>query len=92
MDQQVKTGIYDGLGSVREIRDGKLGAILEGASILINSSSLWKNVIALGGDESAKFSAIGEGKGEPSQKCLCTVRSGPVKVKDCAVIDGARRV
>jgi TldD protein len=94
VDQQVKNGVVrpsPGAPPPREIRDGKLGPILNGAGVLFNSRELWKNVLALGGANSADYSAAGESKGEPSQRSQCNVRTVPIKVKDCAIIDVERK-
>jgi TldD protein len=94
VDQQVKNGVFmpvPGAPPPREIRNGKLGPILNDPGVLFNSQELWKNVLALGGANSAAYNAAGESKGEPSQWSQCNVRTVPMKVKDCAIIDVKRK-
>jgi TldD protein len=90
VDQQVRNGFVQSQ-SVREIRNGKLGAVLKGAGVLFRSLDFWKNVTALGGGQSAQFMQAGESKGEPTQQGLCNVQAVPMKVTGCAVIDVTRK-
>jgi TldD protein len=92
VDQQVKNGVCTTRPAPREIRNGKLGPFLMGAAVLFNSSELWKNVKALGGEKSAGYDMAGEYKGEPRQFCWCNINAVPIKVANCAIIDTTRRV
>jgi TldD protein len=93
VDQQVRTGVFEGdpQNLPREIRNGTLGQRLVGAGMLFTSLDLWKNVMALGGPNSAKTTDTREPKGQPSQLGDSTMTVVPMKVKDCSVINYMRR-
>ncbi len=77
--------------NVREIVNGKLGDRIIGSAVMLESSSWWKNLIAIGGKKSMESVAMRSIKGEPTQSVDYTVSAVPVVVKDVAVIDSIRR-
>jgi TldD protein len=88
-DFQGRTGL--GQGSIQEISNGKLERTLTGLVFSFNAPQLWKNVIALGGLESALQSAARATKGEPAQTTAYSVRTVPAVVKDVDFIRKGRR-
>ncbi len=76
---------------LREIVDGKRGALLNGANFLFNTSQLWSDVIALGGHSSAAPYAMRRIKGQPAQENRHSVSAVPMTVKDVAIFDNTRK-
>jgi hypothetical protein len=89
MDFQAKNGICS--GTVREITNGKLGAVIQNAGLLFKASELWNNLTTIGGAESAEARVTESKKGEPLQTTLYTVSAVPFVVKASTVIDVKRR-
>lgn len=90
LDHQARNGVIS-LGRVREIRNGKLGAIVAGAGISFATAALWKNLIAAGGASSVACAAVSRAKGEPAQRTRHSVQAVPLRFKELAVIDPERR-
>ncbi len=91
VDFQARTGIGGG-GSVREIVDGKLGAIISSAAFSFSTVELWKSVIGIGGQSSCvRFAGVGA-KGEPQQETRHSITAPPVAVNGVAVVDPMRKV
>ncbi len=91
-DHQAKSGgsvVNSGL--IREIVNGKLGAIITGGGFLFNTSELWKKVSGLGGEKSATWYGKSRTKGQPVQSVSHSVSAVPMRVKDIAIIDITRR-
>lgn len=76
---------------MREITDGKLGAILQGADILFTSSELWKSLVEVGGTSSVEVASSRSEKGQPSQTSSYSIEAVPARFKEITVIDGTRR-
>lgn len=89
MDFQSRSGA--GAGAVREVTNGKLGAIIDGAGYLFDSAQLWKTLQVLGGAASAESSPAGGVKGQPAQASSYTVSAVPSVFKDMAIIDVRRK-
>lgn len=90
IDFQGRTGFSNG-GMLREIVDGKLGAVLTGLSFLFTTTEFWKGVKALGGPQSRLSGAVSRSKMEPSQTTDFTVRAVPAKIANVNFIDPRRR-
>jgi TldD protein len=91
-DQQGKNGTVTGQpGYMREILNGKLGAILTGGGVLFNTTELWKNLIAIGGAASASDRLAGSSKGEPRQGAAYSIRAVPAKFTNLPVFDVLRK-
>lgn len=88
-DFQAKNGT--GRGMVREIVNGKLGAICDGAGFLFGSVEIWNNVTALGDSTSVRSSGGAGGKGQPWQRYYYTVNAVPMAVKNVSIIDIQRQ-
>jgi TldD protein len=89
-DFQAKRGLIKG-GVVREIVNGRLGAIVDNAGLLFDTPELWKNVTTLGGATSAVQIPLWREKGEPVQRLPYTARAVPILAKNVAVTDVKRR-
>jgi predicted Zn-dependent protease len=76
---------------LREIVNGKLGAVLEGANFLFNTSQFWNDVVAIGGRKSAEWHGLRRMKGQPAQQTTYSVSAVPIVVKDMAIIDSTRK-
>jgi TldD protein len=84
-DFQSRSGV--GLGTFREIVNGKLGAIVDGAAFMFDSSQIWKTLTALGGPSSrVQVSAAGS-KGQPTQRFPYSVAAVPGILANAAVVD-----
>jgi len=92
MDQQLLNGM--GRRAVlREIKHGKLGRYLTGASALMfRAPEFWKNIVAIGGPASQQWFGMSRGKGQPGQSTAHTVGAVPAKVKQVSLIDPRRKV
>lgn len=90
MDFQGRNGQMRGM-DVREIVNGKLGDKIKVSAIMLESSSWWKNLVAIGGKQSMKSAAMKSVKGEPTQSVDYTVSTVPIIVKDATVVDYVRR-
>jgi TldD protein len=89
-DFQSKHGLVKG-GVIREIKDGKVGAIIRDAGLLFSTTELWKNVHVIGGAASAAQFPMSRSKGEPEQTIWHSVRAVPMLVQNVAVVDVTRR-
>ena len=53
LDAQARTGLldegYQGRGRMREIKNGRLGKVVQGGSVFFTSQTLWKAITAIGG-------------------------------------------
>ncbi len=76
---------------VREIVNGKLGNFVGGLGIIFNTDELWKNVMFIGDTTTMEQIPVGYSKGEPDQYLGSSVKSGPISIKDVAIIDPSRR-
>ncbi len=88
LDHQMRGG--SGRGTMREIRDGKLGAFIKGGAFAFNTMDFWKNLSALGGSDSVRRTAHGRAKGEPSQMTKFSVSAVPMTVRQVGIYDGPR--
>ncbi|HWZ57811.1 MAG TPA: TldD/PmbA family protein [Gemmatimonadaceae bacterium] len=76
---------------MREIVNGKLGAVIEHGTFLFNSVEVWKGLMALGGARSVTTIAGWLTKGQPPQSCLHSVTAPAAVFKNVAIIDGTKR-
>jgi TldD protein len=88
-DFQSRSGI--GGGRIREITNGKLGAIIEGGGFFFDSMQFWKKLQAIGGASSRAIVPSGGGKGQPLQSSGYSVSAVPALVKDMALVDLRRK-
>jgi TldD protein len=84
-DFQARNG--SGRGTIREIVDGKLGAIVDGGAFLFDSTQLWKNLVAIGGASSRDVIPMSERKGQPTQVTAHSVAAVPGRLKDLTIVD-----
>lgn len=89
LDFQSRTG--QGSGLIREIVNGKLGAIIVGAGYLFDSTQLWKNLHTIGGASSVEAIPCSERKGEPAQSLSHTTSAVPGVLKDMPIVDMRRK-
>lgn len=89
VDQQGKFGYGAGF-VVREIVNGKVGAVMKDGGFLFDAITLWKNLKAIGGPQSVQAVPIGTDKGEPRQTSQYTLRAVPAAFSELAVIDTLR--
>ena len=73
-------------GTLREIKNGVLGASLVGGEVVFNTLNLWKNVTAVGGTQSAEWFAMLQEKGEPIQATEHSVCGVPLAFKNVAIL------
>jgi hypothetical protein len=78
------------MGTIREIVDGKLGAIIDGGAFLFDSTQLWKNLMAIGGASSRDMVPMPERKGQPTQVTTHSVVAVPARLKDLTIVDVRR--
>lgn len=76
---------------MREIVNGELGDVLQGAEILFDSIELWKSLMETGGQNSVVSISGGSEKGQPSQFSSATIAAVPVRLKDVSVSDRGRK-
>ncbi len=88
-DFQSRTGQAN--GEMREIVNGKIGPVLEGAQIIFDSTQLWKNLTELGGEASADVVAAGSIKGQPVQASSYSVNTVAGRFKELTVVDAKRK-
>lgn len=102
-DPQARSGllVVSGVGTMWEIRGGRLGAVLDGVAVLYDSPTLWKSVKAVGNASTIgelSWSAITSPslfrqppercrvKGEPPQTTSHTVRAAAAVIANQPVI------
>jgi len=88
-DFQSRTGMGGGL--TREIVNGKMGAVVEGAGFPFDSTQIWKALRAVGGARSSELRPAKEVKGEPEQVLGHSVSAVPGILKDIPVVDARRK-
>lgn len=86
-DFQSRTGM--GAGFMREIRNGVMRHVLNGAQMLFDSTEIWKAVTEVG-KERQEIPVL-TGKGQPYQGSNYTCAGVPIRIKDVAVVDGTRK-
>jgi TldD protein len=89
MDYQARNGTARGV--MREIRNGKLGAIIANGGLTYNALEFWKNVKGVAGEGNATWSAVARGKGQPWQSSMHSVSAVPMAVANVTVYDVMRR-
>ncbi len=89
MDRQVLNGFC--AGNTYEIQNGRIVARIRSAGFLFRSPELWKNITAIGGAASARWSLATNRKGEPLQTAEAHVSAVPAQIKDITIIDMTRR-
>lgn len=86
MDPQKLTG--QGFGDlVYRIQKGKLGAPVQAASYIIRSPELWRNVAALGGEQTMMERGFTTWKGQPAQTNINSVSAPAALVRNLVAID-----
>jgi TldD protein len=95
-DAQARTGLLS--GQMRQIRQGRLGALLEGGVLLFDTLHFWKNVTAIGGPTAqGSYSAsaiLGDvaTKGEPAQAVAShTARAAAATILNQAIINPKKK-
>ncbi len=88
-DFQSRTGA--GGGMMREIVNGKLGPILDGAQVLFDSTQVWKNLIELGGANSGATIWGKSIKGQPTQVSFYSLQSVAGRFKEMTIVDAQRK-
>jgi TldD protein len=88
-DFQARNG--SGRGFVREIVNGKLGAVVDGVNFLFDAMKLWTTLSALGGPGSQEVVPAGERKGQPAQATSHSVAAVPGSLKDIIIVDARRK-
>lgn len=88
-DYQSRSGY--GIGTFREIVNGKLGAIVDSAAVVFDSSQIWKGLKAIGGPSSQARVAAAGAKGQPAQRYAYTVSAVPALLTNAAIIDLKRQ-
>ena len=103
VDFQGRNGLLDGR-QMREIKNGRLGRVVQGGAVLFNTLDFWKNVKAVGGAATQqdvglfKYNGIWQGrclnpddKGQPVQTTDHSVRAVAATIANQALIDPARK-
>jgi TldD protein len=104
-DSQARTGVLT--GTLRQIRNGRLGAYLQGGAILYNAPELWTHVRAVGGAATQQVCGYSRylndpdmlwfllhgllGKGEPLQRTSNSVRAVAATIAKQALINPLRK-
>lgn len=89
MDPQQLNGTV--IGTVREIKNGKLGRVLNGAALVFRAPELWKSLDAIGGASSTCWSGRTSWKGEPTQMTMHSVGAVPARFKNAGITDFMRK-
>jgi TldD protein len=85
VDFQARSGV--GMGKFREIVNGKLGAVIDGAAMMFDSTQIWKGLRALGGVSSRTRIPFGGVKGQPMQSYSYSIVAVPGTIANVAVVD-----
>jgi TldD protein len=78
-------------GVVYAIKHGKLAGVLTGAIYLFQTDELWKNIVALGGAQTAATRGFTSVKGDPVQRLPYSVHAVAARVKNVRVLDTRAR-
>jgi TldD protein len=89
MDPQQLNGTV--VGTVREIKNGKLGRVLNGAALVFRAPELWKSLDAIGGASSTCWSGRMSFKGQPMQQTMHSVGAVPARFKNAGITDFTRK-
>ena len=89
-DFQGGNGNGPGSGVAREIKDGKLGAVVNNVSFVFNAPDLWRSVVAIGGASTVEAMPMERYKGRPLQRASHTVSAPAAIVKNLAILDRSR--
>lgn len=89
MDFQHLNGLAT--GRFYEVRNGKRVARIGGAGTLFRAPELWKGLLALGGQASARRFGMWSSKGEPAQAHVASVTAVPAMFKQLTLIDPQRK-
>ncbi len=89
MDQQQLNGL--GIGQAYEISKGKRVSRLISTGVLVRAPEVWKNLIKLGGTESAERIGLTLTKGEPAQTGYHSVTAVPALVKETTIVNTSMR-
>jgi predicted Zn-dependent protease len=90
--RMVTGGTLNPWGHVREIVNGKLGAVIDGLGFLMNAAELWKNLTAIGGPGTEATMWASQLKGEPQHQTLYSIQAVPGNFKDVTIVDPTRMV
>jgi hypothetical protein len=87
-DFQLRNGTAGGF--LREIVNGKLGAVVDGAACMFSSTQLWKSLSAIGGPSSRTVVPCLMGKGQPGQFTWYSVSAVPGMLNSMTIVDSQR--
>jgi TldD protein len=81
MDAQVRNGLLNG-GTMRQIKNGRLGEVVSGGAISFNTEDFWKKLTAVGGSGTqGAIPILGpQYKGEPAQQIASHTSSAPAAI------------
>lgn len=89
VDQQQLNAIIS--ADVREVSNGKMGAYMSGAALMIRAPEFWKSLVEIGGPSSARQYGFTRTRGQPAQSYSHTVSAVPATFKNIGLIDMRRR-
>jgi len=89
MDPQQLNGTA--VGTVREIKNGKLGRVLDGAALTFRAPEFWKSLDAIGGPSSVRTTGRLMYKGQPVQQTIHSISAVPGRFKNAGIIDFTRK-
>lgn len=69
------------------IRKGKLAEVISGGGFWFRAPELWQDLVAIGGEKSACWRGITNGKGQPRQETVHSVRGVAGHFKNVRVVD-----
>ncbi|MBX6333525.1 MAG: hypothetical protein IRY91_16885, partial [Gemmatimonadaceae bacterium] len=78
-------------GAIYEVKRGKRVARIASAGFLFRATELWKNLLAIGGEQSVRRYGMSAAKGEPAQRCYHSVSAPAAVVKELTLIDPMRK-
>ena len=89
LDREQRAG--QGTGTMYEIRNGRLGRVLNpGATFLFRSAEVWHHLLSVGGAASTVLRGFRSSKGEPEQTASHGVWAVPIALRDIVLIDADR--
>ncbi len=87
-DHQGMSG--SGTGVMREIRNGKLGAVIAGGGFLFDTVGFWNGLKSIGGAASSIDIPFSRPKGQPEQSSMYTVSAAPMIIGELGIYDRSR--
>jgi TldD protein len=89
-DFQARNGY--GYGVMREIVDGKIGAMLDHAWLQFSAVEIWKNLRAVGGTPHVETVGLSHDKGEPTQTTSFSISAPPITVTNLTLVNEQGRL